>query len=205
MISSVVGDDPRRGGPAFATWGNGTALVLGLVAIAVGLGLFALWFQWRQTRRCLDFYGSETAGIIQRARRVEVWERPSTIVRQATAGEDRRDAMPDDVTRYDVTAARGLVHLRRGLVEDANLDWSRRDGESIGDDAWDLALVFFDSSDPSRPAAILRCDRSDGGGTLGVAGRPGRVGLGRLASGIERWWKTARAGAPRVVEQPVGS
>ena len=57
---------------------GGTALVLSLLAVAAGLASFAVWFQWQQTRRCLTFYGSDAAWLIQRAPRVEVWERTSS-------------------------------------------------------------------------------------------------------------------------------
>ncbi|MFM7043572.1 MAG: hypothetical protein ACKO35_15460 [Planctomycetaceae bacterium] len=160
---------------------GGTALVLSLLAVAVGLASFAVWFQWQQTRRCLTFYGSDAAWLIQRAPRVEVWERTSAD-----------DAGVAGIRRWDVTSARGLVHLRRGLVEDANLDWDRSDTRAIAADAWQFALAFFPESDPRGSPTVLLVERGDDGASLGVEGRPGRVGLGRLAVGIDRWWGTSR-------------
>lgn len=161
---------------------TGTPLVLGLLLVAVGLASFALWFQWRQTRRCLAFYGSDAAGLIQRAPRVEAWER-------APAVHD------DGVRRWDVTHARGLVHLRRGLVEDANLDWDRVETRPIAADAWQFALAFFASPGAERPAVVLLVERGDDGASLAVEGKPDRVGLGRLDAGLERWWRASREDA----------
>lgn len=198
MTSTPAGDARRDAGMGP---GRGTRVVVGILALAIGLGLFALWFQWRQTRRCLDFYGTETARLIQQATRVEVWERASGTA--ATAGPGT--ASPS-VERYDVSTARGLVHLRRGLVEDANLDWSRRDERAASTTAWGLALAFFESAGAVTPGAVLLVERApDGaaaGGFLSVEGRPGRVGLGRLASGIERWWRSVRVDAVPQARDP---
>lgn len=176
----------------------GTRVVVSIVVLAIGLGLFALWFQWRQTRRCLEFYGTDTARLIQRATRVEVWERSAG--KAATAGTGT--ATPA-VGRYDVSTSRGLVHLRRGLVEDANLDWKRRDDRSEPSAAWDFALAFFEPPGAVNPAAVLLVEwaheAAGGGALLAVEGRPGRVGLGRLAAGIERWWRSVRDDAVPVV------
>jgi hypothetical protein len=184
-VTSTPAGDARR--DAGTVPGRGTRVVVGILTLAIGLGLFALWFQWRQTRRCLDFYGTETARLIQRATRVEVWERAAGTA--ATVGPGT--ASPS-FERYDVSTARGLVHLRRGLVEDANLDWSRLDEREVSAPAWDLALAFFEPAGAVTPAAVLLVERAADGGFLSVEGRPGRVGLGRLASGIERWWRSVR-------------
>jgi hypothetical protein len=187
VTTGMAADNRHSGGTRGS---RGTPLVVALVTLAIGLALFAIWFQWRQTRRCLEFYGTETARLIQRATRVEVWERSSAG--GATAGPGPHEPVID---RYDVSTARGLVHLRRGLVEDANLDWSRLDDRAVPP-PWNLALAFFEPAGATSPAALLLFERPDdastGGAFLAVDGRPGRVGLGRLAGGIERWWRSVR-------------
>jgi hypothetical protein len=172
---------------------SGVVLVVGLLTLALGLAVFAVWFQWQQTRRCLDFYGAATARAIQAADRVELWER----VPPAADG-------PATVRRLDVTWVRGLVHLRRGLVEDANLDWhARRPDEAAGagihneamaDPALgDLAIAFYADVDAASPDAVLLIDRAAGvSGMLAVQGQPGKVGLGRLRAGLDAWLGSAR-------------
>ena len=159
----------------------GTQVVCGILGIAVCLAAFAIWFQWRQTRRCLDFYGATVARSIQSAPRVELWD--------LAAGGDL--ARPEPVHRLDVSTARGLVHLRRGLVEDANFAW----GDAAAAPSWDVALAFFNAAAADQPDAVLAFDLDAAGGALAVPGRPGVVGLGRLRTGLQAWLEATRAAA----------
>jgi len=170
----------------------GSRLVLGMLVVGLLLALFAVWFQWRQTRRCLDFYGPLAARHIQSAPRVELWE---------------LDGRPDTPRRrIDITSARGLVHLRRGLVEDANFiwpafRWSATDDAAADRPAWDVALAFFESDAATEPDTLLLIDfaRSpDQGGRLAVAGRPEAAGLGRLQRGLWQWIEATRIEAVRL-------
>jgi len=159
--------DARPGRP-------GTLLVLGILALAAGLASFAVWFQWSQTKRCLAFFGPQVAAAIQAAPRVEVWR----------VGPSGASGTLVATARADVSQSRGLVHLRHGLVEDSNYEWSaaaaRRSPAS-----WDVALAFFDPGAPS-PRAVLAFDLDEGGG-MTVVGQRGSVGLGRLGPGLRRW------------------
>jgi len=158
----------------------GTRLVIGLVFAGVGLALFAVWFQWGQTRRCLEFFGPEVARRIQAAPRVELW---SLSADGATVRVS---------SRLDVSRAPGLVHLRRGLIEDVNYRWEQAGSEPaarLPADAWDEAIAFFDAPDGDLPATIVAFEL-DGPGRQPVAtvvGRAGRVALGPLAPGLQRW------------------
>ncbi len=156
--------------------GAGTALVVGLLALAVALALFAVWFQWNQTRRCLGFYGPEAARSIQGATRVELWRLAVDPATGRLVAADRRD----------VSQAPGLVHLRRGLVEDANFAWPAPDGNRRPSGDWDHALAFSRPEDRQRPPTVVAIDL-DGDGWLTVVGRPGRVSLGRLGKGLRTW------------------
>ena len=155
---------------------RGRLLVVGLVLLGLAAAATGIAYQRLQTRRCLDFYGPAVARLVTSAPRVE-------LLRLSRGGAPGRLVAREE---RDVTSAPGLVHLRRGLVEDANLDWQRAGAaDRLPDEAWDLAFVF---SDPSAPLAraTLVIDLDDGG-SLAVVGRPGRVGLGRIAKGLEKW------------------
>jgi hypothetical protein len=164
-----------------------------MLAVGLMLALFAVWFQWRQTRRCLDFYGPLAARHIQSAPRVEFWEF------DGSPGKN-----PDKpARRIDITSARGLVHLRRGLVEDANFTWPALPSQAPEEAAWDVALAFFEAdiaTEPGtrpEPGTLLLIDfaRSpDRGGRVAIAGRPQAVGLGRLHRGLWRWLQETRPG-----------
>ncbi len=172
---------PSSGGPPASMGGR---IVVGIVLLAAALAAFAVWFQWNQTRRCLALYGPERARAIQTAPRVERWR--LTV--------DPQSGRPLVAERQDLSNAPGLVHLRRGLVEDANFAWPDAAGDRLPAAAWDEALVFYTSAVPT-PAVILAVDLDDGG-WLTAVGRPGRVGLGRLRKGLQTWIDATRPGSP---------
>ena len=114
---------------------KGSALVLGILLLAAGLGAFAVWFQWGQTRRCLAFLGPVAARRIQLAPQVELWmlAADGTTIRA--------------IERLDVSQAPGLVHLRRGLIEDVNYRWeepvSAGAEPPLSPSSWDVAFAFL--------------------------------------------------------------
>ena len=154
---------------------SGAWIVGGMIGLAVALAVFALGYQWGQTRRCLAFYGSEAAHRVQIAPRVELW-------RLDPAGVAVR---PEADRRIDVSRARGIVHLRRGLVEDANFAWDETMAPIRPAPA--VALAFFDHADDADPQTVVIVRLDDRGGWLEVAGRPGVLVLGRLAAGLRTW------------------
>ena len=173
---------------------SGGALVVGLVLLGVAAGVTGVLFQRAQTRRCLEFYGADAARKVAAAPAVEVWtlapgDQPGNLVA---------------VERLDISTARGLVHLRRGLVEDANFRWPTPEStpveQRLPNSAWDTALVFSDPAD-DRPPVILVLDldglasvEGEHGekGALAVVGRPGRIMLGRIAAGLGDWLQENR-------------
>lgn len=160
--------------PSFADRSSiGARVVLAMFGLALALACFAVWFQWRQTRRCLAFYGPAAARALQTSERVELWSLASD------------GGPPRCANRIDISKAPGLVHLRRGLVEDANFSWATPAPGRLPGDAWDSAIAFFAGAS-GEPVAVLAFDL-DGDGWLTVAGRPGRIGLGRIAAGLRRW------------------
>ena len=166
---------------------HGSILVIGLLALgflAAGVGV---WWQWQQTRRCLAFYGIRVTEQISKAPRVELWrlKRPS---------DGRRTGQLYVNRVQDITNAKGLVHLRRGLVEDANFQWlerGRSGPEPLPDTAWDVALVFHDSdslkSAPTYAVIAIDFGENPQEANLTVVGRPGRVALGKMAKGLRTW------------------
>ena len=98
-------------------------------------------------------------------------------------------------TRIDVSKAPGLVHLRRGLVEDANFGWQGTGGavlERLPSESWDVALVFREP----LGSTTLAIDFDPSGGALAVVGQPGRIGLGRIGPGLEKWIRSTLAASP---------
>ena len=169
----------------------GTWLVAGLLLMGVAAAVTGVWFQRHQTRRCLEFYGPSAARLITAAPRVE-------LLRVQPGTSPGRLAVQSQI---DVSKAPGLVHLRRGLVEDANFNWQAvepADHASIqtrlSAESWDVALVFADPYGTDTQARLhgggqttLVIDFDPAGGCLALVGQPGRIGLGRIGPGLEKW------------------
>lgn len=166
--------------------------MIGLVLLGLAAAATGIWFQWQQTRRCLAFYGGPASRRISAAAAVELW----TLAPGSAPGRLRV------VDRKDVSRARGLVHLRRGLVEDANFSWPAEPAPTGAaaarrpDADWTFALAFSDAAAPSLEPTVVAFAFGDAGpakavadarGALTVVGRPGRVSLGRIEAGIQRW------------------
>lgn len=161
----------------------GSLLVVGLLGLGVVAAATGIWFQWQQTRRCLAFYGVDTAGMISRAPEVELW-----LLAPAADGHTGRLRAG---RRLDISEAKGLVHLRRGLVEDANFAWTPSPASQPQPDAaWDVALVFSaEEASAGSGRSVLAVDfgADPGDARLTVVGKPGRVTLGKMAKGLREW------------------
>ena len=165
-------------------------LILGLLAAGVGV-----WFQWQQTRRCLAFYGTRATEQISKSPFVELWQ-----LKPLSGG--RHTGRLEAVLVEDITEAKGLVHLRRGLVEDANFQWVEGNTERapLADAAWDLALVFFDSkqrNESERTVVVIDFGENSQKANLTVVGRPGRVALGKMGKGLKTWVESTANGSVR--------
>lgn len=162
--------------------GTGSWLVLGLVLVAFGLAVFAVWFQWGQTRRCLQFYGAAAAESIQQAPRVELWS-------LAEGGGSVRATM-----RLDISRAPGLVHLRRGLIEDVNFSWADAGDAGRGRlpaNAWDEAIAFYADAAAASATVVVAFDLDEPGFAT-VVGRPGRIQLGPIDAGLRAWIESTK-------------
>lgn len=202
-LHPASGTDPRGAGPRTRLEGmldapappsgsrrtSGAWLVGGMLALGMALAVFGVWYQWGQTRRCLAFYGSEAAHRIQVAPRVELW-------RLDPAGAAVR---PESDRCTDVSRARGLVHLRRGLVEDANFAWDETPAPVRPAPA--IVLAFFDHADDVDPKTVVVVHLDERGGWLEVAGRPGVLALGRIVAGLRTWLQDV-APAPAPADGP---
>lgn len=160
---------------------------MGLLLLGLTAATLAIAFQRGQTERCLAFYGAEAAAAISRAKHVELW--------RLAEANGRLTA----VERTDISTAKGLVHLRRGLVEDANFDWSANAPAAapLPAEAWDWAMVFADSAVEATGQGGTRIvlDVGDDGtsGWVSIVGQGGRVGLGRIGPGLATWIEATTA------------
>ena len=183
---------------------RGMFVVIGLLLLGLIAASSAMLFQRNQTRQCLEFFGISAAHQINYSLHVELW--------QLNPNRQSSELIEQNPLRIlDISKARGLVHLRRGLVEDANYDWSIVDEKNsllnAADEpstsatwpTWEWALVFSSVSThgTTNGATVLVMDLTHASGSLAVVGRPGRIGLGWLRSGLATWIQDT-ANAPPV-------
>ena len=116
---------------------RGVILVLLLLVAGLAAAGTALWHQYRQTRRALDFWGTGAASLIGDTPSVEL----TRIPRGQPDGEDS-DETKNARLRVDLSEARGLVHFRGSLLEDQSFDWDREPPAAAPD--WDYLVRFSD-------------------------------------------------------------
>jgi hypothetical protein len=119
---------------------GGRLVVVGLLGSALLLAGFGVWHHYMASRRAMDLWGPEAAGLISRAAQVE-------ILRLGAQGDDaestidiRGQLLPVEEMK-DISRAPGLVHVRAALVEDASFDW---EDSSQAAPQWRHALRFRD-------------------------------------------------------------
>jgi hypothetical protein len=151
---------------------RGKLAILLMVTLACGLGLTSVVYHHWASHGVLAWWGGDMARLIADAPRVEAL-RLQTL--DKTDSAVTADKLVVDGRQYvvsqrkDVTAAIGLDHLRRGLLDDANFSWSAPPPASAP--RWSDALVF---SDGARQIVIVfdltnrRLGRADSSTTLAI-------------------------------------
>lgn len=132
----------------------GRAAVLLIVVLGVALAAFNVYFRYATTNRIHAQWGTAALLRVAEAPRAEWWD-----LARADANA-QPDATPTGQTvetvverialdgrtfavrrRGDLIGARGFVHLRNALGQNASYDWTR---EPTGAGAWRWAIAFAD-------------------------------------------------------------
>jgi len=103
---------------------SGNKLVLLMCALAAVAAAVGWWSRYASTHLAADFWGPETAALLQGPSQVELLKfdiAENDLVAEQLAG--RRI-----VSRHDISQAKGLTHLRSALVEDRNFVWDKKPG-----------------------------------------------------------------------------
>jgi hypothetical protein len=103
---------------------RGKLAVLSMLLLAVALAAFALWWNVIGGQRTLAFWGREGGKrIIAEKATVELLR----LAADDADGSSERLTIGGKsyvvVARADITGARGLIHARHSLLEDASFDW----------------------------------------------------------------------------------
>jgi hypothetical protein len=169
---------------------RGAMLVIALAAAGLAAASIAVWYQHRQTRRALDLWGAAAAQRIERAVLVELLELQDGSGADGGTGQSRWDA----ASAIDISHARGSLHFRRSLLQDANFHWNSAGDtgiQTISVSDWDYAVRFSDEE-----ASVVVLFDVDGGLIAKQASNTRIVRLTEKTSqGLELFFEEAIAAA----------
>lgn len=136
----------RRNFPTGST--SGTWLVAAIVAVAVLAAGITIAYHWSQSRYTVEYWGGENATRIRAAKKVVVvdWN---------------GDGQPKDIS-----TAKGLVHFRQALIEDASFVKVLPYSEAIP--LWQVDVIFTDPA--TQTETVVQFDLNKG-----LVGMPDRV------------------------------
>lgn len=122
---------------------SGKHVILAVFCIGL-LGALGGWAYHRHLQqRTLALWGPETAELILRAPRVEVWRLGPVEATAASGQTVEAGGVTRRMTkRADATRSPGMTHLRHALVNDSAFDWPGSD--EACQPAWTHALRFED-------------------------------------------------------------
>ncbi len=119
---------------------TGKRLVLAMVVVATGFAGYAVWFHSNQESHLREAWGSDVLGRIRNPTQV--------LMMQLNETESLKPTQVDEITSaqikasFDISTARGLVHVKHLLVKDFSYVWNRpADYETP---RWEFALRFVD-------------------------------------------------------------
>ena len=131
----------------------GKLLILLILALAIGAASFSIWYLRGLSLRSMEFYGLQAGQLILQAPVVEAMrlEPADATAEPATSETLTVDARTYAVIqRRDISRAKGLINVRRGLMNDASYHWE--EAPSRGPLRWEYALRFRDGD---RQATLL--------------------------------------------------
>ncbi len=130
---------------------RGKLVICAIVALGLAAAAFSVWFHYQGAHRSGDFWGTATAQLIVEAPEVRALRLDAAP--QPQFDEEGMQLDPPDepavefrngfwtvLSDHDASKARGLVNVRRALVQDASFDWRGRPN----DPNWLYGLEFND-------------------------------------------------------------
>lgn len=141
---------------------RGSFAILTMVFVAFGLAIFASWFRYRAGDDALRFWGNESALRIRTAETVtlqllpEEGEEASASPPSAPIGNINIEGVSHIILKsIDISSARGLIHARHAILEDASLDLTATAPPSPHH--WDR-IVKFTAKDGAETTLAINLD-----------------------------------------------
>jgi hypothetical protein len=131
---------------------SGKLIIISIVAVALVAAGGSWWFRYSATHRAAQYWGPEGARLIRDAPTVYLIKRPYR--------EEPRGLVGPVGVEFDISNARGLLHLRNALLEDRSFDWTslgpakRTPGNFLGQ--WELK--FIDDGTPEQFNILFTAD-----------------------------------------------
>ena len=125
---------------------RGKFLIVAIFLVAVVAASFAWWHQYQKGRHALSLWGAGPAVLIRHAPRVELLRLKAPAEIAVILGHK------------DISRARGIVHARQALVEDASFDFQAARGDC--EPHWQYALRFSDAGQRATVQFDFDCGRA---------------------------------------------
>jgi hypothetical protein len=132
---------------------SGKLIILGILAVALVAAGTSWVFRYYATHRAARFWERETAVLIRDAPKVTLFKMPSPELIRYAQDDALRASLEDSA--YDISKARGLVHLRNALLDDRSYNWLPESEQlwAVPDDHhW---MLCFHDRDSHKTAVIL--------------------------------------------------
>jgi hypothetical protein len=131
---------------------SGKLVIIGIVGLALAAAGASWWFRYSATHRAAQFWGPEGARLIRDA--------PTVYLVKLPVSEPPHSLVGPVGVAYNISKARGLLHLRNALLEDRSFDWTRlgtgktSNGNFLGQ--WEL--LFCDDKSAERFNILFTAD-----------------------------------------------
>lgn len=137
---------------------SGKLITIGIFGVGLVAAVAAFFVQYNSRRHVREFWGPETAVLINRAPKLELLRLKSGV----EGGEDGELLTIDGVDHQiseckDVSKARGFVHVRDALIRDTGFDWDKDRGDCQAD--WQFAFQFSQDDDVEVLVFDFNCQR----------------------------------------------
>lgn len=152
---------PRR---ASTEQASGTWLVGGIVIIAVLAATITITWHWSQSRFAVRYWGGENATRIRAAEVVQLVD------------------LADEAANQDISNAKGLVHFRQALIEDASFSGAVPVADASP--LWQVEVVFTEEGTQTSTTVQFDLEK----GLVGLPDRDEVLNATPIAEGLRTFF-----------------
>lgn len=134
---------------------------MAILAVALTGAAISWYFRYKATHRAAEFWGPKAARLIRDATHIELFKlAPSTRTDTSDTTLKLRGEIYAIVAPAEVSAARGMTHLRNALLEDVSFDAFGLGSEQVPPHYWRWVLYFRDNTDGQSVSVLFSDDCS---------------------------------------------